>query len=75
MKRKKTKDKWGAQKLNNVCLKHRTSGKGSNVTCPICQETMTCIGIRYRIPKKQKDSDWKKLESLFAYSQAKKNKK
>ncbi len=56
--------KYGGQKTNSVCVKHRTNKKGYG-PCPICRENMISIGDRYKVPAKDDDKGWEKLKKDF----------
>lgn len=43
---------------NHVCVKHRYNSKYWG-KCPVCQEELTSIGYRWRIPKKNNAKGWK----------------
>jgi hypothetical protein len=57
--------KCGGQKCNFVCVKHRTNKKDYG-PCPICRVEMISIGDRYKVPPKDDDKGWEKLERDFA---------
>ena len=55
-----------------VCCACRKSArrKWSVPTCPFCNESMTGIGTKWRIPKKDDDKGWELLEALIKTAQA-----
>lgn len=46
---------------NYICLSCRIAFKNKN-ECPECGNKLICIGHRWRVPKRSKVKEWKKLE-------------
>ncbi len=50
---------------NRCCTNCRFTSKGNySCPCPHCHERMLCMGIRFRMPRKQNDNAWRKLKEI-----------